>query len=241
MSPTSLLFAAVLLGNVIGQGSVVQLEQESLPFLVNGTTGVTITSPIGDLMHIQTLRLASPDSSVLGMSSILVSTDGSELLAVSDSDFVTLALQPTICDRYNVSQATIYPALDPDGQPLIVEEAPSVAVDGRYCSGGRGDLTIAYSKENFVPEVLRFRRGVESASTVLDVPRALFDLCGETFFFPLAAISYLNRLRGFRDELLALCSGSIRDPSIPRADPKALVYSAGAFNVRHGIRRFLLR
>ncbi|KAF4720894.1 hypothetical protein FOZ63_031047, partial [Perkinsus olseni] len=38
------------------------------------------------------------------------------------------------------------------------------------------------------------------------------------------------RLRGFRDELLALCSGSIRDPSIPRADPKALVYSAGAFN-----------
>ncbi|KAF4751104.1 hypothetical protein FOZ62_027036 [Perkinsus olseni] len=244
MSSASLLLAAALLGSVIGQGSVMQVEQESLPFLTNGSTGVTFTSPAGQLKHIQTLRLESPDSTPFSFTSILVNGAGSELLAVSpltasaieSSAFVTLGLQPTILDRYNISQATVDPMLDADGQPIFLDDALSVAVDGRYCGRGRGDLTVAYARERIFIEVLRFRRGVESASTIQDVPVALFDFCGESTSLPLAAISYLNRLRGFRDDLLALCSGGFRNFSKPRG----LLYAAGVFNVRDGIRRFFV-
>ncbi|KAF4713135.1 hypothetical protein FOZ63_008438, partial [Perkinsus olseni] len=75
------------------------LQQQ--PFLRNGSTGLSFTSPAGELRHIQTLRLENKTSDLLGFTSISVTRDGSELLAISvneqesSADFVTLALQPT--------------------------------------------------------------------------------------------------------------------------------------------------
>ncbi|KAF4696907.1 hypothetical protein FOZ60_014684 [Perkinsus olseni] len=265
---TTLLCAAALRASVAGQGRVVQLEQESLPFLRNGSTGLTFTSPIGELKHIQTLRLENETSDLLDFTSIIVTRGGSELLAISvneeesSADFVTLALQPTGGGRYNILQATINPMLGPNGQPLVILEAPSeriyptlsyleylivlqraasgVAVDGRYRDRGRGDLTIGlHSAGSELSRALRFRRGVRSVSTGLDVSD-LINACKEPDSLPAAAISYLNRLRGFRGDLLAICSEPLIDSPIPRVNPTADIYSGGVYNDRDGIRRFFV-
>ncbi|KAF4682677.1 hypothetical protein FOZ63_029561 [Perkinsus olseni] len=243
---TTLLCAAALRASVAGQGRVVQLEQESLPFLRNGSTGLTFTSPIGELKHIQTLRLENETSDLLDFTSIIVTRGGSELLAISvneeesSADFVTLALQPTGGGRYNILQATINPMLGPNGQPLVILEAPSVAVDGRYRNRGRGDLTIGlHSAGSELSRALRFRRGVRSVSTGLDVSD-LINACKEPDSLPAAAISYLNRLRGFRGDLLAICSEPLIDSPIPRVNPTADIYSGGVYNDRDGIRRFFV-
>ncbi|KAF4651730.1 hypothetical protein FOZ61_010241 [Perkinsus olseni] len=133
----------------------------------------------GELKHIQTLRLENETSDLLDFTSIIVTRDGSELLAISvneeesSADFVTLALQPTGGGRYNILQATINPMLGPNGQPLVISEAP-------------------------------------------------------------------NRLRGFRGDLLAVCSEPLIDSPIPRVNPTADIYSGGVYNDRDGIRRFFV-
>ncbi|KAF4677972.1 hypothetical protein FOZ60_017097, partial [Perkinsus olseni] len=126
MSLTSLLCAA-LIGSVTGQGTVVGIEQERIPFQ-NGRTGVTFSSPIGTLTHIQTLQLRRSDQDAfdedgLRFASIAVDDDGSELLAVSSDQrggFVTLAMRPTAGDQYDITTARAYPLVDPDGNRVNV-------------------------------------------------------------------------------------------------------------------------
>ncbi|KAF4718075.1 hypothetical protein FOZ63_006725 [Perkinsus olseni] len=115
-----------------------------------------------------------------------------------------------------------------------------VAVDGRYRDRGRGDLTIGlHSAGSELSRALRFRRGVRSVSTGLDVSD-LINACKEPDSLPAAAISYLNRLRGFRGDLLAVCSEPLIDSPIPRVNPTADIYSGGVYNDRDGIRRFFV-
>ncbi|KAF4704669.1 hypothetical protein FOZ63_010263, partial [Perkinsus olseni] len=170
MFRTSLLCAA-LLGSAAGQGTVVGIEQERIPFQ-NGRTGVTFSPPIGNLTHIQTLRLRLPVQNVfagdkLRFTSIAVAEDGSELLAVSSDQgghFVTLDIQQTDGDEYNIATATVYPLVGPDGKKLNVvaptgtvpplfdidgedlnlPASMSLAVNGTYRRGGQGDFTVAY-------------------------------------------------------------------------------------------------
>ncbi|KAF4689725.1 hypothetical protein FOZ60_001243 [Perkinsus olseni] len=175
MCLASLLFAAFL-RSVTGRSTVLKLEQERLPFLANGSTAqVTISSPIGELKHLQTIEFRAPDlGGPIGLNSIIVARDGSELLAVTDingGSFVTFGLKATDGDRYNISEAEAYPnIIDPDEEDEIV---------------------------------------------------------GST----------LNRLRGFRGDLLALCRDPSSDSSIPRVNLQAAVHSGGVYD-GHNFRVF---
>ncbi|KAF4700994.1 hypothetical protein FOZ63_020017, partial [Perkinsus olseni] len=211
-----------LFGSAAGQGTVVGIEQERIPFQ-NGRTGATFSSPIGTLTHIQTLRLRHSVQDVfagdkLRFTSIAVAEDGSELLAVSSDQgghFVTLDIQQTDGDEYNIATATVYPLVGPDGKKLNVvaptgtvpplfdidgeylnlPASMSLAVNGTYRRGGQGDFTVAYLAERF--EALRFPSGVSTRnSTLLDVPD-LYSVCDSLA----ATITRLNP----RGDLLGIC------------------------------------
>ncbi|KAF4689604.1 hypothetical protein FOZ60_001502, partial [Perkinsus olseni] len=139
-----------LLGSAAGQGTVVGIEQERIPFQ-NGRTGVAFSPPIGTLTYIQTLRLRLPVQNVfagdkLRFTSIAVAEDGSELLAVSSDQgghFVTLDIQQTDGDEYNIATATVYPLVGPDGKKLNVV-APTGTVPPLFDIDGE-DLNLPAS------------------------------------------------------------------------------------------------
>ncbi|KAF4729367.1 hypothetical protein FOZ62_024749, partial [Perkinsus olseni] len=78
------------------------------------------------LRHIQTLQLddaVSPISQFAQLSSIIVDSGGSELLATTDeATFITMELERTSRGRFDVSEATVYPMRDPQGEIMIFKD-----------------------------------------------------------------------------------------------------------------------
>ncbi|KAF4679166.1 hypothetical protein FOZ62_025599, partial [Perkinsus olseni] len=205
-----------------------------------------------ELKHLQTIEFRAPDlGGPIGLNSIIVARDGSELLAVTDINGGTHVVRRQIFrylwarsdygDRYDISEAEAYPNIfDPDEEDEIVGSTLTLAVGGGYRRGGRGDLTVAFSDD--VLQALRFRHGVRSvrSSTALDLSD-LTSLCGlgtnSPSRLPLGAIARLDRLRGFRGNLLALCRDPSSDSSIPRVNLQAAVHSGGVYD-GHNFRVF---
>ncbi|KAF4680644.1 hypothetical protein FOZ60_013151 [Perkinsus olseni] len=184
MSLTSLLSIA-LLGSVPGQGTVVPVGQVSLPFLRNGSTPNDITSPLGNLTHIQTIELDYPGFS--SFEGTVVSRGGSELLAVSTANargelfdsasFVSLDLRRTRGGRFSVSEVKASPIRDSDGEEIFVS-ALGLAVRNGYRGNGRGDLRVVFQAFGDPSiNILRFSRGTRTTrSSALDIS-ALVSAC----------------------------------------------------------------
>ncbi|KAF4735729.1 hypothetical protein FOZ63_005473 [Perkinsus olseni] len=174
-------FFAALLSAVVGQKTVVRLNRWRLP-LRNGSTEDTITSSIGTLKHILTMRLrdtVANGSQFGGLSSIIVSQNGSEILTISDSGiFAAMNLSSTVGDEYNVTEAMIYPMRDPQGQIIPFDSDPGDAegltINGSYEGCGRGQLYVSYEK---VHRVLEFPNGTESRASVNLNVSHLFSEC----------------------------------------------------------------
>ncbi|KAF4744471.1 hypothetical protein FOZ62_011118, partial [Perkinsus olseni] len=123
--------------------------------------------------------------------------------------------------RYNIGTARAYPLVDSDGEELKIPNRMSLAVNGTYRRGGRGDLTVAYEgNPSFVLEkrASRFRTGVSSSGTTLDVS-GLQSIC-DASLLPGVTIARLGR----RGDLLFTCLITDRfldvnpyayDPTVP--------------------------
>ncbi|KAF4722629.1 hypothetical protein FOZ63_010039, partial [Perkinsus olseni] len=120
MSTRSVLFAAIL-SVAACQRDIVSIQQRRLPFQ-NGTLRDVFTTPSGTLKHIQTLQIQNavgPRSQFDEISSIIVNSDGSQLLAINDDAlFFTIPLEKTFGDQFGVSEAVLYPMRDPDGENI---------------------------------------------------------------------------------------------------------------------------
>ncbi|KAF4715134.1 hypothetical protein FOZ63_034352 [Perkinsus olseni] len=167
MSIASVFSLAALLGSVAGQGTIVNLNQRSLPFWREDTE-VSFDTPHGTLEHVQTLELRDADdpggSRFRGLSSLLASPDGLQLLAISDRGvFIRMTALPTVGDRFVIREATIDPMYDTNGRTIRYRssegDAEGLAVEGTYEGGGAGDLIVSYEKPRIV---LKFPDGVES-------------------------------------------------------------------------------
>ncbi|KAF4704020.1 hypothetical protein FOZ63_032537, partial [Perkinsus olseni] len=219
MSIRSVVFA-VFLSTAVCQRNIVSLSQRRLPFQ-NGTTRNDFPSSAGTLRHIQTLQLddaVSPISQFAQLSSIIVDSGGSELLATTDeATFINMelevrsSLERTSRGRFDVSEATIYPMRDPQGQIMIFKDdfldiAASLTIDGTYRGRGRGDLIVSFVEDRGT--LLRYPDGVRSrASTQLNISDFLRE-CGDG---PEAITKLRPRRRDRRDHLLMLCGSSSSD------------------------------
>ncbi|KAF4744363.1 hypothetical protein FOZ62_027853, partial [Perkinsus olseni] len=118
---TRLAFFASILSVAASQRDIVSIQQRRLPFQ-NGNPRDVFISPSGTLKHIQTVEIRNavgPRSQFDEISSIIVKSDGSELLAINDDAlFFTMRLEKTFGDEFDVSEAVIYPMRDPDGENI---------------------------------------------------------------------------------------------------------------------------
>ncbi|KAF4708092.1 hypothetical protein FOZ62_030983 [Perkinsus olseni] len=225
-------FLAALLSAVVGQNTLVRLNQWRLP-LRNGSTEDTMTSSIGTLKHILTMRLrdtVANGSQFGGLSSIIVSQNGSEILTISDSGiFAAMNLSSTVGDEYNVTEAMIYPMRDPQGQIIPFDSDPGDAegltINGSYEGGGRGQLYVSYEK---VHRVLEFPNGTESRASVNLNVSYLFSECPRRR--GLEAILKQRPTAGIDGLLLMLCEDP-SNSSAPTADPQGRIVLPGwAYN-----------
>ena len=91
------------------------IDAAPVPF----ATGPEASDTIGKLRHLGTLRLKSPDSDFGGLSSLIVSPDGSRFLAISDvSHWMTGELHYKGKRLSGASGVEIAPLRDLDGNPL---------------------------------------------------------------------------------------------------------------------------
>ncbi|KAF4751376.1 hypothetical protein FOZ62_001727, partial [Perkinsus olseni] len=166
---------AVLLGTVAGQGTVIRIHQQRLPFS-NRRPDDDIHSRLGTLRHIQTLELDDADNGddFLWLTSIIAKEDGTGLLAVSDDgSFAVMDLSPSANEGFDVAAVTMYPISDPEGG---IEEYPAdgLTVNGPYRGGGRGDLIVSGTDDR---GVLRFPDGIQSQQSVDLNFKVIFPEC----------------------------------------------------------------
>ncbi|KAF4651522.1 hypothetical protein FOL46_000274 [Perkinsus olseni] len=104
---TRLAFFAGILSVAASQRDIVSIQQRRLPFQNENPRDVFI-SPSGTLKHIQTVEIRNavgPRSQFDEISSIIVKSDGSELLAINDDAlFFTMRLEKTFGDEFDVSE-----------------------------------------------------------------------------------------------------------------------------------------
>ncbi|KAF4689793.1 hypothetical protein FOZ60_001144 [Perkinsus olseni] len=168
MSTRSVFFAAIL-SVAACQRDIVSIQQRRLPFQ-NGTLRDVFTTPAGTLKHIQTLQIQNavgPRSQFDEISSIIVNSDGSQLLAINDDAlFFTIRLEKTFGDQFDVSEAVLYPMRDPDGESIPFEPRDGnprgLTIDGAYPGEGRGELFVGFGSGR---RLLKFPVGVRSLTS----------------------------------------------------------------------------
>ncbi|KAF4750264.1 hypothetical protein FOZ63_024633 [Perkinsus olseni] len=185
MSTRSAFFAAIL-SVAAGQRDILSIQQQRLPFQ-NGTLRDVFISPSGTLKHIQTIRIqdaVGPRSQFDEIRSIIVKSDGSQLLAINDDAlFFTVRLEKTLGDEFDVSEAVIYPMRDPDGESIpflgdsdtdLDGNPRGLTIEGAYPGEGRGELIVSFETRR---TLLKYPVGVRSRTSVdIDISE-LFDEC----------------------------------------------------------------
>ncbi|KAF4689525.1 hypothetical protein FOZ60_001578 [Perkinsus olseni] len=168
----NLVSLALLLGSFVGskgQGPI-KLKQTRLP-LRNGSTEDSITSSLGTLKHIQTLRLvdANPSlgrHSLFGtLASLIVAEDGSQLLAGTHRGlFMTMMLSPTAGDEYDVPEA-VYHAMRGSEHRYGLAGRTGIGLTsiGPYYGIGTGELIVSFDRRK---ALLMYPDGVETVLAV---------------------------------------------------------------------------
>ncbi|KAF4669538.1 hypothetical protein FOZ61_003772 [Perkinsus olseni] len=216
-------FFAALLSAVVGQKTVVRLNQWRLP-MRNSSTEDTITSSMGTFKHIQTLRLqdkVSNGSQFGGLSSIIVSDNGSEILTISDSGiFAAMNLSSTDSEsksyRLTPTRLREIPQVSSSSR-----DAEGLTMNGSYEGGGRGQLYVSYEK---VHRVLEFPNGTESRASVNLNVSHLFSECPRRR--GLEAILKPRPTAGIDGLLLMLCEDP-SNSSAPTTDPQSRIVLPG--------------
>ncbi|KAF4741835.1 hypothetical protein FOZ63_005152, partial [Perkinsus olseni] len=189
MSTRSVFFAAIL-SVAACQRDIVSIQQRRLPFQ-NGTLRDVFRTRAGTLKHIQTLQIQNavgPRSQFDEISSIIVNSDGSQLLAINDDAvwvsliltlFFTIRLEKTFGDQFDVSEAVLYPMRDPDGESIPFEPRDGnprgLTIDGAYPGEGRGELFVGFGSGR---RLLKFPVGVRSLTSAEVDISVLLDECG---------------------------------------------------------------
>ncbi|KAF4666623.1 hypothetical protein FOL47_004012 [Perkinsus chesapeaki] len=115
----------------------------------------------GTLRHVTTSKLTSDNVKFGGLSSLIITPDGSEILAVSDSGvFVTMPLSSV--DEGSIN-AEFLPMKDAKGDDIVYDshdgDAEGLTVNGFYEGSGKGELYVSYEKNQ---RVMKFPKGVSS-------------------------------------------------------------------------------
>ncbi|KAF4695759.1 hypothetical protein FOZ63_018060 [Perkinsus olseni] len=159
------VFLAVLLGIATGQGTVVEIEQSNLP-LRNNSQEKILRSSLGTLRHVQTLQLVGVGVNGRNfryLSSLAVTADGSEMLAVNDDGlFIDIKIKPISGGVFEVLGATTFPMRDPQGK-IIPFGAQGLAVEGIYQGRGIGNFFVSSLADK---QVYRFPNGIKSRQSV---------------------------------------------------------------------------
>ncbi|KAF4670403.1 hypothetical protein FOZ61_000097 [Perkinsus olseni] len=184
------LFLAALLGITTGQGTVVEIEQSRLP-LRNNSQEKILRSSLGTLKHVQTLQLVGVGANSRNfrhLSSLAVTADGSQILAVNDdgmcsplspvaSLFIDVKIKPISGGVFDVLGATTFPMRDPEGN-IIPFNAQGLAVEGIYQGRGIGNFFVSSLADG---KVYRYSRRM-TIQTILGRLRVELPLM--TFRFP---------------------------------------------------------
>ncbi|KAF4666614.1 hypothetical protein FOL47_004003 [Perkinsus chesapeaki] len=182
----------------------------------------------GFLIHVQTTTFELPENAELmsSLSSLLVNTKGTELLATSRTGhFLKLNLSPTQDLRLNVTAAEIFPMITSqrDGS-----DAEGLSVNGVYEGNGQGELYVSFGESQ---RAMKFMNGVNSQ--VEDI-RSLAGVGKCAMGAKLKAILKLHSTDG--DGLLLLaCGEALTLPTLHRRlDAHNFVFSGWAYNETSG-------
>ncbi|KAF4689530.1 hypothetical protein FOZ60_001583 [Perkinsus olseni] len=178
---------AVLLGTVAGQGTVIRIHQQRLPFS-NRSPDDDIHSRLGTFRHIQTLELDDADNGddFLWLTSIIAKEDGTGLLAVSDDgSFAVMDLSPSANE--GISRGWF------DRQWSLSRR-------------GRGDLIVSGTDDR---GVLRFPDGIQSQQSADLNFGVIFPECSGAVE---AILSIQPQPANHVEAFFRIFSGSQRDP-----------------------------
>lgn len=134
---TALAFSLAMTACADEQPRSLEIRSRPIPFANGEDSGSTI----GKLVHRGTLRLTSPDGDFGGISGLIVSSDGTHFLAITDSShWLTGELTYRGKTLSGVTGTTMAPLLDLDGKPMSGKQGDAEGLTGSL----DGDVYISF-------------------------------------------------------------------------------------------------
>lgn len=178
-----------------------EIDSASVPF----ATGPEATDHVGKLHHLGTLRLRSPDSDFGGLSSLIVSPDGTRFLAISDvSHWMTGELHYKGRRLGSATGIEIAPLRDLDGNPLSGKAGDAESMTGTL----DGDVYVSFEGNHRIWRYPFGKDGLDARPVAVTTPK---DIRKAPSNGGLEAITLLpdNRLLAITEEYFD-ANGNIR-------------------------------
>ena len=145
-----------------------EIEAKSIPL----ATGEETPTSIGKLHHLGTLRLKSPDADFGGISGLIVSPDGKDFLAITDSShWLTGELVYRGHKLTGAKGISIAPILDTNGRPLSGKGGDAEGLTGTL----DGDVYISFERDHRIWRYDFGRQGLKARAVNVPVPAELAD------------------------------------------------------------------
>jgi hypothetical protein len=156
---------------------------------------------LGQLYHLGTLKLTSPDSDFGGLSGLIVSPDGDRFLAITDASY-WLTGELTYADGRlsGIKGTQIAPLRDPDGKPLSGKRGDAEGLAGSL----DGDVYVSFEGKHRIWKYAFGRAGLDAAAAPVATPAALADAPGN---------GGLEALELLKDGTLLALTESMQDKS----------------------------
>lgn len=143
-----------------------EIKSRPIPF----STGDEAPQSVGDLQHLGSLRLTSPDPNFGGISGLIVAPDGRKFLAITDSShWLTGELQYTGKRLTGMTGTEIGPLLDLDGKALAGKRGDAEGLAGTL----DGDVYVSFEGNHRVWRYPFGTSGLSAKPTAVPTPKDL--------------------------------------------------------------------
>jgi hypothetical protein len=190
------------------------IKSNTLPF----STGEEAKSTVGKLVHRGTLRLTSEDKDFGGISGLIVSDDGTQFLAITDSShWLTGELRYRDGRLAGVTGVEIAPLMAPDGTALSGKDGDAEGLTGSL----DGDVYVSFERDHRIWRYPFGEGGLGAKPSAVATPAELKRAPGNSGLEGIALLSdgrLLALSEAFHDD-----EGNIRGWLLrPGNDPAAL-------------------